>query len=77
MYYDHLSILDDGLLITVNSDSTLEVPDTLTIGFVDGDGIGVGERRLEHATILDTAIFGESITLFIKDYVNHLVSSIS
>jgi len=43
MYYDHLSILDDGLLITVNSDSTLEVPDTLIAGFVEGDGIEVGE----------------------------------
>ena len=41
MHYDHISIPPTGQPITVNSDSTLEVPDTPIVGYVEGDGIGV------------------------------------
>jgi isocitrate dehydrogenase len=41
MTYQHIKIPANGQKITVNSDNTLNVPDTPIIPFIEGDGTGV------------------------------------
>jgi len=41
MTYQHIQIPADGQKITVNTDNTLNVPDTPIIPFIEGDGTGV------------------------------------
>ena len=41
MKYDHIAVPTDGERITLNTDSTLNVPDRPIIAFIEGDGIGV------------------------------------
>ena len=41
MQYDHIEILPDGEAITLNRNSSLNVPDRPIIPFITGDGIGI------------------------------------
>ncbi len=41
MKYEHISEPADGDVITLNEDSSLNVPDTPIIPFIEGDGIGI------------------------------------
>src|SRR5262245_6016582 len=41
MKYDHIVVPSDGERITLNQDSSLNVPDRPIIAFVEGDGIGI------------------------------------
>jgi len=41
MKYEHISEPADGEAITLNKDSSLNVPDTPIIPFIEGDGIGI------------------------------------
>ncbi len=41
MQYEHIVVPPEGRRITVNTDLTLNVPDTPVIPFIEGDGIGV------------------------------------
>ena len=41
MTYQHIQVPSDGARITVNDDSSLNVPDNPIIPFVEGDGTGV------------------------------------
>jgi isocitrate dehydrogenase len=41
MKYEHISEPADGEAITLNEDSSLNVPDTPIIPFIEGDGIGI------------------------------------
>ena len=41
MQYDHIVVPTDGQKITVNPNTTLNVPDNPIIPFVEGDGIGI------------------------------------
>jgi isocitrate dehydrogenase len=41
MQYEHIKVPKDGQKITINPDSSLNVPDFPVIAFVEGDGIGI------------------------------------
>jgi isocitrate dehydrogenase len=41
MKYEKISVPADGQRITINPDSSLNVPDNPLIAFVEGDGIGI------------------------------------
>jgi isocitrate dehydrogenase len=41
MQYEHIKVPKDGQKITINPDSSLNVPDHPIIAFVEGDGIGI------------------------------------
>ncbi|HUN25821.1 MAG TPA: NADP-dependent isocitrate dehydrogenase [Steroidobacteraceae bacterium] len=41
MHYDRINVPPDGDRITVNTDTTLAVPDRPIIPFIEGDGIGI------------------------------------
>jgi isocitrate dehydrogenase len=41
MQYEHIKVPKDGQKITINPDTSLNVPDNPVIAFVEGDGIGV------------------------------------
>jgi isocitrate dehydrogenase len=41
MQYEHIKVPKDGQKITINPDSSLNVPDNPIIAFVEGDGIGI------------------------------------
>ena len=41
MTYQHIRVPSDGEKITVNGDSSLNVPDTPIIPYIEGDGIGI------------------------------------
>jgi isocitrate dehydrogenase len=41
MQYEHIKVPKDGQKITINPDSSLNVPDQPIIAFVEGDGIGI------------------------------------
>src|SRR4249920_3976996 len=41
MQYEHIKVSKDGQKITINPDSSLNVPDNPYIAFIEGDGIGI------------------------------------
>ena len=41
MKYEKIQVPTDGQRITINPDSSLNVPDNPIIAFVEGDGIGI------------------------------------
>src|ERR1700740_888185 len=41
MQYEHIKVPSEGTTITVNPNTTLNVPDNPVIPFIEGDGIGV------------------------------------
>ena len=41
MQYEHIKVPKDGQRITINPDTTLNVPDNPLIAYVEGDGIGI------------------------------------
>jgi isocitrate dehydrogenase len=41
MQYEHIKVPKDGQRITINPDSSLNVPDHPIIAFIEGDGIGI------------------------------------
>ena len=41
MQYEHIKVSKDGQRITINPDSSLNVPDNPMIAFIEGDGIGI------------------------------------
>jgi isocitrate dehydrogenase len=41
MQYEHIKVPKDGQKITINPDSSLNVPDQPILAFVEGDGIGI------------------------------------
>jgi len=41
VHYDHIAVPEDGARISVNTDTSLDVPDFPIIPYIEGDGIGV------------------------------------
>ena len=55
MTYQHIQIPANGQKITVNSDNTLNVPDTPIIPFIEGDGTGVDITQVMRK-VVDAAV---------------------
>lgn len=55
MAYDKISVPVDGTKITVNADSSLNVPNRPIIPFIEGDGIGVDVTPVMK-TVIDAAV---------------------
>ena len=55
MIYQHIQIPANGQKITVNSDNTLNVPDTPIIPFIEGDGTGVDITQVMRK-VVDAAV---------------------
>ncbi|MEE4299620.1 MAG: isocitrate/isopropylmalate family dehydrogenase, partial [Pseudomonadales bacterium] len=55
MAYQHIQVPTDGEKITVNEDSSLNIPDRPIIPFIEGDGIGVDITPVQ-CKVLDAAV---------------------